>query len=568
MTRDNRIRCFLARVRSADEAFSMIEAMVAVTILVIAIVMSMQPLMSAMIRIADARTLTVAENLAQAEIESIRALDYADVGSAGYTPSGVLERTRIETVEGKDYQIDVVVTYEGSLSGLSVVAQGGDGVEGTWDPGVDYKFVKVTVTAADSSSPPVAMETLVSPGNIGAHEGIANIRVTLAKHEPFESSSLPYPSLAIQSPPALPIRSGAATEQQVFAAIPEGDYTVSLDIPGGWVIDPADTIAGLQEVTAEAGLLKETTLRVFRPTRLLATITDASTGALLPTARISLIHVPSGLQTDYGPGVTTITDLMPDAYDITVAATGYVSYHATSVNIPAGYPDPDHLLPIALELIPATTTTTTSTTTTTTTTSTTTTTIPGATTTTTVPSTTTTTTTVPATTTTTTVPAGTVQVMFEVKDNTGRVVNGARVEVPHPTRGLLVAVTDQYGRAYMDLEPGTTFTATASTTWGHGPDSESFDPRWTTTVRLGLKRPSKKGTFVLTNGVRAEFLYQVDGNWVILSPNYQNEASFVESKGWYRVAKRCTANGSIVGDMWVWVKDGKNYTDSVGGWCP
>ena len=147
MARNSRIYRLLDRVRSEEEAFSMIEAMVAVTILMIAIMMSMQPMMAAMIRVADARTLTISENLAQAEVESIRSLRYQDVGSPGYSPSGVLPRTRTVTIEGREYRVDIAVTYEGSITGLEVIAQGGDGVQGTWDPGVDYKVARVTVTS-------------------------------------------------------------------------------------------------------------------------------------------------------------------------------------------------------------------------------------------------------------------------------------------------------------------------------------------------------------------------------------------------------------------------------------
>lgn len=564
MVRANRVHRLLGRIRSGEGGFSMVEAMVAVTILMIAIMMSMQPLMAAMIQITDARTLTVSENLAQAEIEAIRALDYGDVGSPGYSPDGVLPRTRTETVEERDYQVDIVVTYEGSITGLSIIEQGGDGVQGSFDPGVDYKFVQVTVTPADSSSPPVVMETLVAPGNIGAHEGIASIRVTLARYEPFEPSTVPFPSLTITSSPSLPIHSGAHTEQQVFADVPEGDYVVSLDVANGWVIHPDDTAAGQQNVTATPGLLTETNLRVYRPATLVATILDAESGEAVPNARIRLVHNPSGVQTDYAPGEYAITGLMPDAYDISVSAGSYYGWSATSVNIPAGYPNLIHELVVELDPIPPTTTTTSTTTTTTTTT-----TVPTSSTTTTVPTSSTTTTSTTTTTTTTLPPANTVTIKFVVKDNTGRRVHGATVEVPHPTRGMLTAVTDDRGEAYLDLDEDDRFTATASTEWGHGPDSDDFRARSGTTVDLKLGRPRSYGTYVMRNGDRAQFLVSETGNnWTIIPPNYQGEASFVERSGWFLVAKQCDANGSIEGATWVYVRNNKNLSVWIGGWCP
>lgn len=70
------------------------------------------------------RVVSVAENLAQAEIESIRALKYEDVGLPGRTPSGVLTEVRTVNVEGRAYLIEMDVEYAGSLTGLDVVPQG------------------------------------------------------------------------------------------------------------------------------------------------------------------------------------------------------------------------------------------------------------------------------------------------------------------------------------------------------------------------------------------------------------------------------------------------------------
>src|SRR3989337_1767609 len=131
----------LRRLREED-GFTIIEAMVAV-----AISLTIQPVVASLRRIADARTISVAENLAQAEIESLRALAYEDVGLPGRSPSGVLDGQHTVTVEGRAYDVRLDVRYAGSLTGLAVVPQGGDGVEGAWDPGVDYKVVTVTVTA-------------------------------------------------------------------------------------------------------------------------------------------------------------------------------------------------------------------------------------------------------------------------------------------------------------------------------------------------------------------------------------------------------------------------------------
>ncbi len=552
----------LVRSCRGDEGVGLVESMVAATILALMIVMTIPPVLSAMGWLDQSRAISTAENLAQAEIEAIRALDYEDVGIQGYTPSGVLEAERVEVVENREYTIRTEVEYAGSLTGLNVIDQGGDGVQGAWDPGVDYKVVRVAVEA-EGRADPVIMETIVAPPNIGAHEGIANARVYLAPHEPFAASGYLLPELQIHESPYAPVRSGSRGNDQVFPGVPPGDYTVEMAVADGWLFHPDDVLEQITEIVVVEGQIAETTLRVYRPARLIVSVTDADTGAVIPDARISLVHEPTDDQSDYAIGEYTIEGLLPDAYTIKVSATDYMDFELTSVNIPENYPVPDHYLDVSLEPIPPPTTTTSTTTTTTTTT-----TVPGATTTT-VPGATTTTTT--TTSTTTTIPTGgQVAVTFYVIDNTGRPVHGADVVVPHPTRGLLTSVTASDGTGTLNLEVGGYFTATASTDWGHGSVSQGFTASPGLTVTLQLTRPSNRGTLVVQNADRADIYYRRLGShsWIRLLVNVNGEASFVASSGWYEVAKVCTKNGSVVDWTYVYVQAGEDRYKSMSGWCP
>jgi len=301
------------------------------------------------------------------------------------------------------------------------------------------------------------------------------------------------------------------------------------------------------------GQIAETTLRVYRPARLIVSVTDADTGGVISDARVTLVHEPTRDQTDYAAGEYTIEGILPDAYDITVSATDYVSFEIISVNIPENYPLPDHYLDVSLEPLPPPTTTT----------STTTTTVPGATTTTTVPgATTTTTTTIPS--------GGQIAVGFYVIDNTGRPVHGADVVVPHPTRGLLTSMTGPDGTGTLNLEVGGYFTATASTDWGHGSVSQGFTVSQGLTVTLQLTRPSNRGTLVVQNAQHADIYYRRWGGhqWTRLLVNVNGEASFVVSSGWYEVAKVCTRNGSVVDWIFVYVQAEEDRFKSMSGWCP
>ena len=547
---------WLARRVRGDGGFTIIESMVAVTILSLALIVTIQPLVGAIRRISDARIVGVAENLAQAELESIRALDYDDVGIPGRTPSGVLEASRTVTVEGRTYSIVTAVSYAGSVTGLNVVPQGGDGVEGTWDPGVDYKVVKITVTGSGREMDPVIMESIVSPPRVGAHEGIANARVTVVPYEPFAPSSFTLPTVKITASPNAAITSGMPASTQVFPAIAAGTYTVALDNPNGWVILPEDALAGLDVITVTAGSTTDTSIRLYRPSSLIVTVTDFYSQLPVTTARVTLTRLPTATVIAGSTGQYQFTGLIPDVYDIRFTASGYNDLVLTSVNLPSGYPDDlsHELSVIMVPLVPPTTTTTTTTTIPSTTT-----TQPGATTTTTVPS-----------TTTTTLPDS-VAVTFTVMDSTSMVLSGATVSVDHPTRGLLQATTDMYGLAVINLERNTTFTVTGSTTWGHGSKTATIDPATATSLTLKLTRPNNRGTMRLSGGgTNLELLYRSSSSapWVAMPANYEGKASFVGYGGWYYVAKRCLANGSVVGEKRVSVSSGSNRSTSISGYCP
>ncbi|OFW66888.1 MAG: hypothetical protein A2Z12_00935 [Actinobacteria bacterium RBG_16_68_21] len=548
----------LRRLRE-EEGFTIVEAMVAVTILAVAIALTIQPVVASLQRIGDARVISVAENLAQAEIESLRALPYEEIGLPGRTPGGVLTAHHVVTVEGRSYDVALDVRYAGSVTGLDVIPQGGDGVQGSWDPGVDYKVVTVTVTAAGREADPVVMETIVSPRSVGAHEGIANARVYLAAYEPFAPSSHDLPSLKIQASPAAPISSALYADEQVFPAIPPADYTVTLEDADGWIIHPDDVLAGNDRLHVTAGTLTETTLRVYRPATLRVTVVDFYTGQVVASPQLAFNNLVINQTVTLAPGVLTATGLIPDAYDLTVTASGYQTWTLSSVNIPGGYPDSVHDLTVHMQPIGPSTTTTTSTTSTT---------QPGATTTTTQPG--ATTTTVAATTTTTTVPANTNLVTFTVKDSTNRVVHGATLTITAPGKPTIVLTTDDHGQSTYSLIRNVDYTVVASTIWGHGPDDMTFDPDDDNTIDLRLERPRNMGTMILRAGDRAEFLYRPHGSgpWTVLPPNYQGEASFVDYAGAFDVAKRCLADGNVLGEKTVSISKKKDLSTSISGWCP
>lgn len=510
---------------ASERGFGVVEAMVAVTILAIALLLSIQPLMASLNRLDSSQDVSVAEKLAQSEIEAIRALGYDDVGLPGLTPSGVLTPSRTVEVGDRRYTVEIDVRYAGSLTGLNVVAGGGDGVPGAWDPGVNYKVVSVSVTPVSPGASTITMDAIVAPARIGALDGVASVRVTLARHEPFAASNVQLPSLKLQQSPLPNIRSGSHDQVQVFPAITTGTWTVALDDAAGWQIHPDDVLAGRNLVQARIGVVGEAAFRVFRPATLQLTVQNAVTLQPVSNFTLSLLHVPSGARTSYASGVGTVANLLPDAYQITVTASGYQTFVSGNINIPANYPEPAHRMTVNLTPTAP----------------------PG---------------------TGTTLPAP-FQVTFTVFDHTGRVVNGAAVRVVLPSGQAVTGTTDANGRSVLSLAAGNC-TATASTLWGHGPATVTFNPSSRNQVALWLTRPSGMGAGVLSGAVRAEFVYRVRraSTWTALPANALGEASFVAGSGTFEVAKRCLADGSIQGQRSLTVKANADRFTSVRGWCP
>lgn len=524
------------RARS-DDGFTVVEGLVAVTVLAIAIVLSIQPLTAALRGVSDARIITVAENLAQAEIEAIRSLDYTEVGLPGLTPEGSLTPSREIVVEGRTFTIDVEVRYVGSVTGLDVIPQGGDGVEGAWDPGVDYKMATVTVVVSGRELDPVVMETIISPTMIGQHENIANAKVVLDAHEPFRPSNMQLPTLEIHAPPEPPIGSGMATSEQIWPAIPQGSYTVYVQASNGWIIHPEDVLKNLDQLQVVNGTLAETTLRVFRPAVLNVDVRDADTNNQVPNARITLTDADLGDATTFIPGEYVITSLMPDTYDVLVTAPNYADWSVTSIDIPSAYPSPNHNLTVYLTPVDG-------------------------------PATTTTSTIDPTSSSTSTLPQH-VPVEFVVLDHAGDAVAGASVTVSHPEDGSSTGITDRFGRIGFNILDGLPYSAAATTPWGHGTVSATVDGS-NPVETLQFDFQAGYGLVKLTGGEHAEFVYRPAANedWKAMRVNHAFTASFSSPNDKWQVAKRCLGNGEVEGISNVRSRKDTIIIVAVPGWCP
>jgi type II secretory pathway pseudopilin PulG len=508
------MKCVLSRIRELrlrDGGFTVIEAMVAVTILAIAIILTVGPMVASMNSLETSKARTVAENLAQGRIEEIRGIPYRDVGLDGFSVSGFLEPSYEESVGGRTYVVDTQVSFAGSATGLDVIPgpQQGDGVPGVNDPGVDYKYVIVTVAPKGHPEDALQMESIIAPPSLGSSEQIGNLRVIMLPHEPYGPYAVSLPQLQAQAAPNPAIKSLEIGATQTFLGLDPDTYTVSMFVDNGWRFHPDDVAAGNDVVVVDAGQLDETVIRIYRPATLVINLREEGGGPPITNATI-VLYDPLTLSpiVTGSPGQTVFSNLVPQDMGIAVTAPGYLPITiADSIVEQVAGPGTDSKtvdLEMAIDPNPS------------------------------------------------------VVVTFHVFDNYGTVdpdTRGALVRVTYPDTTVVDLYTDGLGNATLSIPQGMpgTFSVTASTEWGHTPDSANFTVGFVDfTVELSLERQSSLGRAYL-NGIGPGYIeYRLCGSswwsacggwWTGPVPaNDAGEATFVgPDRAYYQIRRHCDA---------------------------
>ena len=354
----------IARRLRDDDGFTLVEALAALSLLTIAIILTITPVLAGFNVLSDAKLATIASNLAQARVEELRSLDYEEIGYPLGVPEGILQASQTATVQNVDFTIKTDVKYFGSVNpGEDVIPQGGDGVEGLPDMGIDYKQVTVTVSHHAGAIQPVAMETIMAPPTIAAHEGKSNIIVELTKVEPaaLPPSPIGYPQVVLAADSYFFPYLGTPDQQQIFAGVPANqpaapDYYYYTRLGGpasmnssGWWIHPTDIDIETDRVHMGPTETATVPLRIYRPAEIMVELFDDST--LLPIVNnVDLTLVFEGNTysfteldaewTGTGFHITELngSPLIPGSYDFTVTALGYSLESKPDVLVPEDYP--------------------------------------------------------------------------------------------------------------------------------------------------------------------------------------------------------------------------------------
>lgn len=214
-------RRWLRNVQS-DNGFTIVEVLVAGVVLVVGLIFIAHFFTGAAMRVLASDTRSLMAQIATQEIETIRGLQYQDIGTQGGQPPGNLPTTNTTVVEGRTFQIVREVTYieDSSYSGPYPA---------------NYRRVTVSVAQVDNSAlAPIVMTTNIAGGAKG---GTLDITVT-----DLSGAAIPGAHLTITDDVLVPhvlinasaIRTDDDGHLDVpgLTADPNGGYFVSASLSG------------------------------------------------------------------------------------------------------------------------------------------------------------------------------------------------------------------------------------------------------------------------------------------------------------------------------------------------
>ena len=168
-------------------------------------------------------------------IEDIRALDYDAIGTSGGNPSGSIPATQIKSIDGINYSIDTLVSWQSST--------GKAGSENN----VAFKNVRVIVSTTSPFTN--TSSTYAEFNSIFAREG----ETTLVKAGHFKLKILDVNGLPLSTSTNVILTDSGGFNQSLetdyagsvlFGIIPAGIYTASIQIPSGYLAPQNETVSG------------------------------------------------------------------------------------------------------------------------------------------------------------------------------------------------------------------------------------------------------------------------------------------------------------------------------------
>lgn len=505
-----------------EDGFGLVEAVMATAVFLVLLVISIGPIMASLDRLDTARLTTEAEKLGEARLESIRALDFDDVGLTVGNPTGLIPPS-ITLTGDTAWIVETDITWEGAITGID---------------DANYKVVDVVVKHPNSAIDPISFSSIIAPDRLLDSSNKASVTVDLNLVEPTSSGMAP-PQVFLIRTNGLGVGSGAVfplagvgptqfefpllnpTDDNVgdpnFEMVMRLGPTIDDITAGGWHIGGDALTTGSDTFQLFEAQILSTVLPIYRPAVLEVFVEDEVTGLPIDNAQLTLFNGTVSENFFTTDGHFYIEDaygypLAPDSYDLTIQASGYAAETRSSVSIPSGYPTPLHVETFELE-----------------------------------------------------VQTGD-PVLFKVKENSSidYVIPNATISVP----GLPDAVTDEYGEVTIFVPTGS-HTATITNEVGFGTTTANFS-NTSGTVNVTVPRPPNYRAVHLYNGGDGDHWgyrerWSTD-DYAEVPRDYLGKGVFaVLRNNWYDVALICD-DDSVGWQRNKWV-NGTEWVSAGGAGC-
>jgi hypothetical protein len=239
--------------------FALIETVIALAILAFVSVSVMGLLTSGITSLSLSRQKTIAEQLAAAQIESIRQLPYSSVGTTAGNPRGTVTPSQSISTNGLRATETVQIKWVNDPAPTAFTSY------------ADYKQVVVTVQRASDSKVLSKQTTFVGPANTSSYGGVTLGIVKAQVVDMGNSTPAAGVTVSLGTGPSAPLSDTTdATGTVIFPALTptsgSGYYDLSLTPPAGYVALSDDVSpSAAAHFHLSAGQTFPTVLRIYEP---------------------------------------------------------------------------------------------------------------------------------------------------------------------------------------------------------------------------------------------------------------------------------------------------------------